>query len=283
MTAGGNVKGTAVPVCPPRSEIQSNFISRRGRQPLVSARKRPEAAVECPSGADIFFRESKCAIFCIRSVPPLHSGCSFYHSSFFFLARRYPSEKSINLARGFANVRTIRQRADWRAGVGFGRGGRADGQGEKGTYAAKPVSGERCSFVPHAIKPRRFYERGEPDDEVIYLPVGKEGRRDDGDESPRRDSLQGASIASIKVAAFLPRPVPPPDATPPRVIFVPARGIFDPPTAPFPSPVRSEKRPVSICIDSGADYEHRVPPPVRVRAQRPPHSRKSDNVLDTWR
>lgn len=53
--------------------------------------------------------------------------------------------------------------------------GQARGEGGRAENAAEPVSGERCSFVPHAIKPRQFYERGEPDDEVIYLPAGREG------------------------------------------------------------------------------------------------------------
>lgn len=126
-----------------------------------------------------------------------------------------PSEKSINLARGPANVRTIRQRADWGGrGMGFeeieGRR-RGEGEGEGvgvGDTRSEPVSGERCSFVPHAIKPRRFYERGEPDDEVIYLPTpAGEGARGTGTGmgmNPCRDSLQGASIVSIKVAAFSP-------------------------------------------------------------------------------
>lgn len=133
------------------------------------------------SGVCIFSSPSvPCFAFPFR--PPSHGGCSFYRSLFFFFFRREegrgererergtrqcPSEKSINLARGLANVRTIRQRADWGWDSWRSRG--KEGRGLE-IRVPEPVSGERCSFVPHAIKPRRFYERGEPDDEVIYLP-----------------------------------------------------------------------------------------------------------------
>lgn len=57
---------------------------RCGGQPLALARKRPEVTVRhvewCRRQA--FFFQSKCAIFCVRSV--LYCiGCSFYHSLFF--------------------------------------------------------------------------------------------------------------------------------------------------------------------------------------------------------
>lgn len=147
---------------------------------------------------NIYFFQSKCAIFPSFFCLPLHGGCSFDRSLFLFFfgerkgkergvrereregrgrrARQCPSEKSINLARGLANVRTIRQRADW-GGRGEWNSWEIEGGGKRegwGDTRSEPVSGERCSFVPHAIKPWRFYERGEPDDEVIYLPTRRE-------------------------------------------------------------------------------------------------------------
>jgi len=79
----------------------------------------------------------------------------FFFFSFFFGSPRCPSEKSINLACGLANVRTIRQRADWWEGMDSWRPRwwcrrRGSGKGRReGESAAEAVSGERCSFASH--------------------------------------------------------------------------------------------------------------------------------------
>lgn len=86
----------------------------------------------------------------------------------------------MSLGKIYKSSARARERQDHSsAGRLVGGNGFVEGWG-RGAYVAEPVSGEHCSFVPHAIKPRRFYERGEPDDEVIYLPAGRgmKGRRE---------------------------------------------------------------------------------------------------------
>jgi len=166
------------------------------------------------AGGGHFF-QSKCAIFCVRSL--LYCvGCSFYHSLFFFFwARQCPSEKSINLARGLANVRTIRQRADWWEGMDSRRVGGREGGCIRGqtcvrwTLQLRPT----CNKAATILRARRAGWRGN-------LPTHWE--RDEGTTgmNPYRDSLQGASIVSIKVGAFYPTP-----QERCHVVFVPPRNL----------------------------------------------------------
>lgn len=115
------------------------------------------------AGSRHFFR-SKRAIFCVLYCV----GCSFYHSLFFsslFFPRRVrqcPSEKSINLAHGLANVRTIRQRADWWEGMDSRRVGEEEGGYVRGwtrvrwTLQLRPT----CNKAATILRARRAGWRG---------------------------------------------------------------------------------------------------------------------------
>lgn len=114
---------------------------------------------------------------------------------FFFSTGQCPSEKSINLACGLANVRTIRQRTDWWEGMDSGWPWRGWIRGRtrvRWTLQLRPT----CNKAATILRARRAGWRGN-------LPTRWKGDEETTGMNPCCDSLQGASIVFDKGRRFL--------------------------------------------------------------------------------